>query len=466
MTERDQRTFWRQPAITRIGVMTVCLLLVLLIVEITRPKLEGAGLIAVGSLLALLPAALWLTVFHLQQRAEPQPKAMVPHVLILSAFMAAAVGVPLVHDVFRVQDWLGGEPFVEILGLILIVGFTQEFLKFAAVRWSVYPTAEFRERMDGIIYSTASSLGYTSVLNLYYVLDNQGVDLSVGLIRFTVTALAQASFATVAGYQLGRAKFDGGGIIRLPLGLILAATLNGIFTYGRQAVNQGLTINIFSALIIGLAWAVVTLPTVLYLMLRVSRKPVLQIGRSAADLRTSSVVLGMVLIALLIGWMLKTSAENLTRLFQSPSAGMSLNYPASWVLGTEEGVLVRLTDPHVASTFVTRFTARVADSGDKDIAVLTKDWTFRQASALYCFRVLAISPQAEGKSAVTIQYAYLAEPRAGLDSSPPLPVVVVGEDVLLLKGTRLYILSINADQLLFPQLRDRWTALVSSVRFE
>jgi len=72
MTERDQRTFWRQPAITRIGVMTVCLLVVLFMVEITGPKLEGAGLIAVGSLLALLPAALWLTVFHLQQRAEPQ----------------------------------------------------------------------------------------------------------------------------------------------------------------------------------------------------------------------------------------------------------------------------------------------------------------------------------------------------------------------------------------------------------
>jgi len=97
---------------------------------------------------------------------------------------------------------------VNLLVSILVIGFTQEFLKYAAVRYSVYMLPEFDERMDGILYGTASGLGFATMLNITYIMDSGGVDLGVGIIRIVVTALAQASFAGISGYFLARAKFE------------------------------------------------------------------------------------------------------------------------------------------------------------------------------------------------------------------------------------------------------------------
>ncbi len=38
---------------------------------------------------------------------EPEPKVYVLGVAILGALLAAAVGQPLINDVFRVPDWIG-----------------------------------------------------------------------------------------------------------------------------------------------------------------------------------------------------------------------------------------------------------------------------------------------------------------------------------------------------------------------
>ncbi len=111
-----------------------------------------------------------------------------------------------------------------------VIGITQEFLKYAAVRYTVFGSAEFDERIDGIIYGAAAGLGYATYLNVNYVISNGGVDIGIGAVRIAVVALAQASFAGVTGYFLGRAKFENRGPFWLPVGLFLAAVLNGVVT--------------------------------------------------------------------------------------------------------------------------------------------------------------------------------------------------------------------------------------------
>src|SRR5690606_5723610 len=110
---------------------------------------------------------------------------------------------------FDVPGWLSGSPaWAQLLGGFLIVGMTQEFLKYAAVRFSVYDAADFNEAIDGIIYTTAVAIGYALVLNIDFVVSSGGVDLGSGAIRMVLTTLAQASFAGVSGYFLGRMKFE------------------------------------------------------------------------------------------------------------------------------------------------------------------------------------------------------------------------------------------------------------------
>jgi RsiW-degrading membrane proteinase PrsW (M82 family) len=200
-------------------------------------EVSGIGLIGAGVVLALVPAAIWLFAFYQQDRLEPEPKKLVLGVFILGALLAAAVGQPLIRDVFRVQEWSGNSLLTGLISSILIVGFIQEFLKYAAVRYTVFGSSEFDERVDGIIYGAAAGLGYATLLNLQYVIGNEGVDLGVGAMRVVTSALAQASFAGITGYFIARAKFEKMGPFWLPLGVTLAAVLNGVVSYALGEVT-------------------------------------------------------------------------------------------------------------------------------------------------------------------------------------------------------------------------------------
>ncbi len=248
---------------------------ILLVVGVDRfahPAIGGALLLAAGVLLALVPALIWLLFFYLQDRLEPEPKRYVIGVFVLGALLATAIGIPLVNDLFRVSDWLYQSALVQLVGGILVVGFAQEFLKYAAVRYTVYGSREFDERMDGVIYGTAAGLGYATMLNIQYVLSNAGVDLSVGVIRIVITALAQASFSGIVGYFLAQDKFEGKPVWWVPLGLALAAVLNGAFVFVRDLASvRGLQFNPWNGLFLAAVLALVVLGALFWLMRKANR---------------------------------------------------------------------------------------------------------------------------------------------------------------------------------------------------
>ena len=194
-------------------------------------QLSGAPLVVAGMALAIVPAAVWLVAFYRQDRIEPEPKHFVLGTFVLGAIAAEAIARPVLGDFFRVEEWIHDNTWSRILGAILVVGFVQEFLKYAVVRYTVFNSAEFDERVDGVIYGSAAGLGFATMLSFRYVIENNGVDLGVGAITVAVTALAHASYSGVTGYFLGRAKFESMGPYWLPAGLTLAATLNGVTSW-------------------------------------------------------------------------------------------------------------------------------------------------------------------------------------------------------------------------------------------
>jgi RsiW-degrading membrane proteinase PrsW (M82 family) len=224
-------------------VSILVLVALVVVMGVLDPLLEGAlgpiALFWLGLALAVIASAVWLAFFYRRDRLEPEPKGMVLQVFVLAALLAAAVGSPLADSVYRVSDWLYRTTWAQILGGVLVLGFSQEFLKYAAVRFSVFSSPEFDERTDGIVYGTAAGLGYALVLNVALVLDSGGVDLGAGSIRIVLTALAHASFAGITGYFLGRQKLEVRPLWWMPLGVSVAAVLNGVFFYLRGAVAQG-----------------------------------------------------------------------------------------------------------------------------------------------------------------------------------------------------------------------------------
>lgn len=269
---RNRRGMWAATLALIVGLV----LFVLAVQFIAREQpagLSGAGLLIVSLLIALVPAVLWLAVFYLQDRVEPEPKAYILLVFIGGALLASAVGQPLINDVFRVNAWASDNLALRLVAGIFIVGAVQEFLKYAVVRYTIFNSAEYDERIDGIIYGAAAGLGYATMLNLNYVLANGGVDLGAGAIRVAVTALAHASFAGVTGYFLGRAKFENRGPLWLPLGVFIAAVLNGVVTaIVGEITRSGLRATPINGLIGAAVVAVVTF-TVLFAVLQRGNRP-------------------------------------------------------------------------------------------------------------------------------------------------------------------------------------------------
>ncbi len=234
----ERRGSWRS-LLALLVVLVVFVGVVYALDATLKPVFTGWVLVLVGVVLALVPAAIWLAFFYQQDRLEPEPVGNVLGVFVLGALLAAAVGMPLLDKVFRVGNWLFTDTLTTILGSILVVGFTQEFLKYAAVRFSIYKSSEFDEPTDGIIYATAAGLGFATVLNINFVVSNGGVNLGAGVIAMAVVALAQSSFAGITGYFLGRAKFEADPIWWMPLGITLAAVANGLFNWLRGLVTVG-----------------------------------------------------------------------------------------------------------------------------------------------------------------------------------------------------------------------------------
>ncbi len=221
-------------SVLRSSILTFILLgvflgLAFLIEGLLKPVFSTTGLVWVGIVMALVPAFLWLFFFYRQDQREPEPKEMVIQVFILGGLLAAAIGIPLLDSMFNISSWIYDSLDVTIFGAILVVGFTQEFLKFAAVRFSIFGSKEFDERTDGIIYATAAGLGYATVLNVAFIVNTSGASLGMAAIRLVLTALAQASFAGVTGYFLGREKLEKRPLWWMPLGVLIAAGLNGLF---------------------------------------------------------------------------------------------------------------------------------------------------------------------------------------------------------------------------------------------
>lgn len=264
---RPRTGFWRATAVQILGVGALAAL-VALGANALGP-LDGPALIVAGVLLAVVPSALWLVFFYQQDRLEPEPKRQVAAVFALAALLTDVVARRLFNDWFALPTWAPYSTLTSLLASVLIVGATYQAIVYLAVRVVVYNTAEFDERVDGIIYGTVAGLGIATMSNLYYVLANEGVALGPGVITTVTTALAAASFGGLQGWFMGEAKFAHKPVWWVPLGFALSTALNGVFSWLIGEVSAaGLAVDPWRSLLLGLIVAIASFLTLSFLLER------------------------------------------------------------------------------------------------------------------------------------------------------------------------------------------------------
>ena len=272
--------FWRSAVVMILGMGLASGVLAFLVRDVQ--DLSRNALIAIGVLLAIVPTAVWLYYFYRQDRLEPEPKGRIGSVLLTAMVLADFIGLRLISEWFNVPEWAAYNNWTSLGASILVNGFIYTAIMYISIRVWVYQTSEYDERMDGIIYGTVAGLGVATMLNLHYIIDNQGVALAPGIVNVMTTALAQASFGGVLGYFMAQTKFERKPVWWLPFGVILAATLNGLFSWLINEVSSnGLTVEPWRSLALGIGIAVLTFGALVYLMQR-AQAFTLRAGKSQA----------------------------------------------------------------------------------------------------------------------------------------------------------------------------------------
>jgi RsiW-degrading membrane proteinase PrsW (M82 family) len=237
------RRVWRSLSV-EVLILLITALVLYVLVNFVSFEIPAVLHRVINVILACFPLGLWLVFSRLQEQFAPEPRVRLVSVVVLSALVANAVGLPLINDFLQVDRWLPpANALTRILGYTFTVGVIQEILKYLVIRYTVWPDC-FRTRLDGVAYGLASAVGYATVLNLHYVFTNSAAPNTAMLRIFDATALQYAG-SILVGYGLAETGFGRPTPLLLTLTLAAGATLAGVAIPVRAGlVNASLGLDI------------------------------------------------------------------------------------------------------------------------------------------------------------------------------------------------------------------------------
>lgn len=225
-----QRRIWRTAYLEAFALISLCLI-VIVVLRIVPLQLGPTPRRVFAGAFAALPFSLWLIVSYNAERRADEPRARLITVVILGALVASGVGLPIIQQVFTAEDWLSNASgLTRLIGYTLTVGLIHEFLKYAALRYSLWPNG-FNSRQDGVAYALAVGVGYATAQNLIFALSGEAVNSispAAAALRITEMTVAQVSISAIMGFFLYEMAQPTVPIFLPPLGLLIASALNGL----------------------------------------------------------------------------------------------------------------------------------------------------------------------------------------------------------------------------------------------
>ena len=155
-------------------------------------------------LISIAPAISIAVSVYMSDRYEREPIPLLIKTFLLGALMV--IPTLIVENALLTFNIFPG-----ILGIayisFIVAGFTEEFFKREVVLRYIYKNENFSERLDGIVYSVFSALGFAVIENIMYVVFRFDDNIYVGFYRGILSVPAHAVFAVTMGYYISLAKF-------------------------------------------------------------------------------------------------------------------------------------------------------------------------------------------------------------------------------------------------------------------
>lgn len=155
-------------------------------------------------IIAITPTIALGMGIYLVDRYDREPVSLLLKVFILGALSVIPV-------MFVQKLLLSLNVFPGILSIaytaFIAAGLTEEFFKRSAVIYGAYHHKHFNEKLDGIVYSVFSALGFATVENIMYVVFRYTGNYYVGIMRGVLSVPAHMLFGITMGYYLSLSKY-------------------------------------------------------------------------------------------------------------------------------------------------------------------------------------------------------------------------------------------------------------------
>jgi protease PrsW len=465
-----RRSIWISSLIT----LVVLAVFVGISAVIPRPS-NGAALVVMGLILAIVPALVWLGFFEQQDRAEPEPKRLIARTFAFGALAAGAAAVPFAEKI--VEPLLTEFPDI-IMGFLITlftIALMQEVLKLAIVRYVVLGTPEFDRHPDGIVYGLASGLGFATVLTVAYILQRGGVIPLAGAIRAVDNALVHGVLGAVTGYYIGRVKIDGKSMLWLATGIAATTLINAIYQTAQRELERSFAYVPLLDLAGAVVMAVVVGGVLFYFFRLAMRRAVgelntvsVQAHARAKDmpwdisLRYDWLIVGGLLLSLLVAIGAGVWSRSRIVHYNAETMPITFNYPAKWAVQGEEAGAFTVRDFLLGGLYKPSLTvdsAKVAEDSDLSIFSANRIVTLEGTRMFFSEIGEARELQVAGQPALRRNYEYAWETPSG-------PVVLRGVETYVKSGGTVYIFRYEAEPAVFEIDLPYYEQLLRSVRFQ
>jgi hypothetical protein len=204
-------------------------------------------------------------------------------------------------------------------------------------------------------------------------------------------------------------------------------------------------------------------------MASTSKSPTFRVNKK--DRLSTLLTIAVTVVALMVGLLLRNGVESRTKAFQT-SEGISVQYPAAWRLSSAEstpsGVIVQARDVNAQdfpTTLELRTVAVEPTATDEDaLGLAAGQVALNRAQNLADFKMFDIltGQTVKGLPGATTSFVFVNTSGNALQED--LPVVVLGDDILVRKGGTVYVFSLLSSEENRPQSMAMLRAFVDSAQ--
>jgi protease PrsW len=174
-------------------------------------------------ILAVLPPILIAYYVYQKDKYDKEPKS-----LIIKSFLFGCLGIiPAIFLELFAEGMFTNLFLYVFIGIALV----EEGVKYFFLKKYLFNKPDFNEPMDGIVYAVMISLGFATVENIAYVLNNEGQEIQVAIMRMFTAIPLHAVCGVILGYFVGLAKFSDNSKPLLYKGLFIATLVHGLYNY-------------------------------------------------------------------------------------------------------------------------------------------------------------------------------------------------------------------------------------------